>query len=55
MTYTSIDGSIFKGNKQLMIIVAVECSKATRNRIAEKIADLLEKEDANRKAMKRKV
>jgi len=39
--HTTIGGSIFRGSKQLMIIVEVECSTTLRDEIAELIVQHL--------------
>jgi hypothetical protein len=39
--YTSIGGSIFRGSKQLMILVEVECSATLRDEIADLIVQHL--------------
>lgn len=40
-TFKNIGGSIFRNNKQMLVIVRVECSERTRDTIAEKICELL--------------
>lgn len=39
--HTAIGGSIFRGSKQLMIIVEVECSTTLRDEIADLIVQHL--------------
>jgi len=39
--YTHIGGSIFKGPRQLMILVEVDCSSSLRDEIAEMIVEYL--------------
>lgn len=45
--YTSIGGSIFKGSKQIIILVEVECTHKLRDELAQLLIDHL-----NRKAKK---
>lgn len=55
MTYKHIGGSIFRGNKQLMIIVAVEASPKLVDTIAEEVVATLKrksKRDRLRKSTK---
>jgi hypothetical protein len=55
MTYKHIGGSIFKGSKQLMIIVAVEASPKLVDTIAEEVVATLKrksKRDRLRKSTK---
>lgn len=40
-TYRNLDGSIFKGAKQLMVVVAVECSPSFRNEVVEELIAIL--------------
>jgi len=42
-TFRNIDGSIFRGNKQLMVVVSVECSPALRNEVVEELIAILNK------------
>jgi len=47
--YKNIDGSIFRGDKQLLVVVSVECRPALRNRICDILINILEEEEANGK------
>lgn len=47
MKYTHIDGSIFHGDKQLLVVVAVECKPSLRNQIISTLIDILNKEKRN--------
>jgi len=40
-TYRNLDGSIFKGAKQLMVVVAVECSPSFRNEVVDELIAIL--------------
>lgn len=52
-TYTNIDGSIFYGDKQLMVIVAVDCRPSLRNRVADIVVRHLNKEKQHAQKEKR--
>ena len=44
MKYKNIDGSIFRGDKQLLVVVSVECTPALRNRICDTLITILNKQ-----------
>jgi len=45
MKYHHIDGCIFKGKKQLMVVVAVELSRTKRNALVDILVDILNRKE----------
>lgn len=45
MTYHHIDGCIFRGKKQLMVVVAVEISRTKRNALVDILVDILNRKE----------
>jgi hypothetical protein len=43
--YHHIDGCIFKGKKQLMVVVAVEISRTKRNALVDILVDILNRKE----------
>lgn len=41
--YHHIHGSIFKGSKQILVIVEVQCPKTLRDEVADAIVEYLQK------------
>lgn len=45
MKYHHIDGCIFQGKKQLMVVVAVELSRTKRNALVDILVDILNRKE----------